>query len=298
LANETDTSSANDLYVTVLHQAVLEERRPLQVPWRQFHTKADPIGRGITAQFPIQDDPAAAVALTESTDATNTQLTTSNQQATATEQGIMATVTDRLAAVSVVDAYPHFEGVLGRSYEERVLDIFAGLYDNFTGITGTSGADLTLVQFLAAVTALAGRDVPGPYYSVLHTQQVLDLRSGSGNTPGGILPGFAASQTGMEFLASPNFQQTVMNDINRSAYAGSILNVDVWQTTAVVTMANGADRGGGIFNKDAIGYHELWDQKVELQRDASLRATEIVVTGCLGAVEIDDNRGQTIQTDA
>ena len=115
MANETTTTSANDVYVTVLHQAVLEERRPLAIPWRQFHTKANPVGKGITAQFAIQDDPGAAGQLVEATDAANTQFTTSAATATATEQGMMATVTDRLSAVSIVDAYDQFGSVLARS---------------------------------------------------------------------------------------------------------------------------------------------------------------------------------------
>lgn len=295
MANETTTTSANDVFVTVLHQAVLEERRPLEIPWRMFHTKADPVGRGITAQFAIQDDPGAAAALTEGTDASNTQLTTSAQSATATEQGIMATVTDRLAAVSIVDAYDHFGGVLARSYQERMNDIFCSFYDDFSNTTGSTGLDLTVIQFTTAVAALAGRDVPGPYWGVLHPQQLLDLAVGSGNTPGGVLTSLSSASP---YYGNPNADVDGVMKFQRGPGPYSLFDVDFWVTSSVVTANAGADRAGAIFNKEAIGYHELWDMRTELQRDASLRATEVVVTGCIGAIEVDDNRGQSVITDA
>jgi hypothetical protein len=296
VANETTTTSANDAYVTVLHNAILEERRPAELPWRMFHTKADPIGKGITAQFAIQDDPGAAGALTEATDASNTQLTTSAQTATASEQGIMATITDRLAAVAVVDAYDHFGGVLARSYQERMNDIFCGFYDDFSNTTGSSGADLTILQFVTAVAALAGRDVPGPYWAVVHPQQILDLQAGSGNTPGGVLTALSSMSP---YFGNDNFSA---EDLLKFQRMGSgpyrLFDVEIYTSSSVVTANSGADRAGAVFNKEAIGYHELWDQRTELQRDASLRATEVVVTGCIGAVEVDDARGQSIITDA
>jgi hypothetical protein len=259
-----------------------------------YHTKADPIGRGITAQFPLQDDPGAAVQLTEGTDASNTTLNTSAASVTATEQGIMATITDRLAAVSVVDAYDHFGGVLARSYQERINDIFCALYGAFSNASGSTGLDLTILQFVGAAAALAGRDVPGPYYSVLHTQQVLDLQAGSGNTPGGLLTSLSSASP---YYGNDGFDGSgLMTFQRREAYR--LFDVEISATTSVPTINAGADRGGAMFNKEAIGYHELWDMRVETWRDISLRATEIVVTGCIGAVERDDNHGQTIGTDA
>ena len=147
---------------------------------------------------------------------------------------------------------------------------------------------------MTAVAALAGRDVPGPYWGVLHPQQILDLQAGSGNTPGGVLTSLSSMSP---YFGNDGFDAGGILKFQRdNAY--NLFDVSIWSTSSVVTANAGADRAGGIFNKEAIGFHELWDMRTEMQRDASLRATEIVVTGCIGAVEVDDNRGQSVITDA
>lgn len=298
MANETTTTTADDTVLTVLSRALIEEVRPLVLPYKSFHMAADPISTGRVVQVPKITDPGAAAPIAEATDATNTAISTSSAQVTAAEQAIMATPTDVLAEASPLDAFEWVRGVLVRSLAERLGDQFCALYAGFSNVTGASGSDLTLAQFIAAVGALANRDVPGPYTAVFHPQQVLDLRAGSGNSPGGILPGPGANLTGMEFVASPNFRQSIMDSVQREAYAGSLLGVDIWQTTSVTLANNGADRAGAIFGPQAIVYHQLRDFRVETQRDASLRATEFVATYNLGVAEAEDTFGQSVITDA
>lgn len=298
MANETTTTTANDTVVTVLHGSLIEELRPNVLPYKSFHTQADPVSKGRVVQFADITDPGAAAAINEATDASNTAVATGGVTVTASEQAIMATPTDVLSESSVFDAFQWVRGALARSYAERIGDIFCALYAAFSNVTGSSGTDFTLAQFLAAVSALSGREVNGTYTCVLHPQQVLDLRAGSGNTPGGILPGPAANLTGNEFLGSAAFNQTIMTSVQRRAYIGELFDVDIWATTSVTTANNGADRAGAVFGADAIGWHELRDMRVELQRDASLRASEIVVSGNIGAAELADTKGQSIITDA
>jgi hypothetical protein len=229
----------------------------------------------------------------------NVALSTGVGSATAAVKGTLATVTDLLQAVMVTDAVDHFAAVLGRTVAERVETDAAALYGGFTNTSGTSNSDLTLAQFIAAIGALEGRDVADNLVATLHPQQVLDLRSGSGNTPGGIMPGFAASQTGMEFLANPNFNQSIMTDLSTpSGYVGQLLGVDVYETSAVATANTNADRAGAIWARgEALGFYELWDVRVEMHRDITM-GTQVAATAAYGVTEIDDSRGQTIITDA
>ena len=253
-------------------------------------------GNSTVRDFPVQDDPGASAVLTEGTDLANTAMTTSEASATAVEQGMMVTVTDVLASVSIVDAMDHFAGVLGRSLAERYNDLVCALIDDFSNVTGSTGTDLTIIQFITAASALAGREAVGRLVAVLHPQQVLDLQAGSGNTPGGI---FTALTAASPFYGNPDFNQSIVQDLQPGGYVGQLFNVDVWQTTSVVTANAGADRAGAIFVAgEALAGHELWGPRTELQRDASLRATEIVTTACLGVVERRDAWGQSIITDA
>ena len=51
------------------------------------------------------------------------------------------------------------------------------------------------------------------------------------------------------------------------------------------------DACGFIGAREAIAYLESVEQNVERQRDASLRATEIVMTSDYGVFELDDSKG-------
>lgn len=297
MANETTSTTANDIYpASVVHTAILDEARPQMLPY-ETQLMWGSGGNSLIRDFPVQDDPGAAAALTEGTDASNTALTTSKASATAVEQGIMATITDRLASVSIVDAMGHFAPVLGRSVAERYNDLVAALLAAFSNVTGSSGTDFTIIQFIAACANLAGREAVGKLVADLHPQQVLDLVAGSGNTPGGV---FTALSSGSNYYANPNFNESIAQDRNATGtYVGQLFNVDVFQSTSVTTANAGADRAGAIFVEgEALAGHELWGPRTELQRDASLRATEVVVTSCVGVVERRDAWGESIITDA
>lgn len=300
MANETTTTTANDTVVTVLHRALLEEARPLVLPFKSWYIQCDPFVTGRVVQIPQVTDPGAAAAINEATDAANTAIGTDPFTITATEQAIMATPTDVLSEASPFDPMNWVRDVLGRSLAERLNDQFAGLLPNYSNTTGVSGSDFTLAQFIAAVGALSGRDARGPYRGCFHPQQVLDLRSGSGNTPGGIIPADTTTATyyARDYLSNPNFNESVMESLQREAYAGQLLGVDIWQTSSVVTANNGADRAGAIFAEEAGAWHQIRDFRVESQRDASLRATELVASYNLGVGEVIDAFGQSVVTDA
>jgi hypothetical protein len=290
MANETTTTTADDTVITALHRALMEELRPLVLPFKSLFMQADPFGAGRTVQIAKITDPGAAAGVAEATDLTNTAISTGAATVTASEQAIMATPTDVLSEASEFDAYAWVREVLVRSLAERLNDQFCALFSGFTNVTGTSGSPLTLTQFISAVSALAQRDVPGPYTAILHPVQVFHLQTATG----GILSGPANSN----FLANPALKQSIMDSVQRDAYAGSLMGVDIWQTTSVVTANAGADRAGVVASKDAIAWHQLRDFRVELQRDASLRATEIVASYNLGVARTDDPRGQAVITKA
>ena len=48
---------------------------------------------------------------------------------------------------------------------------------------------------------------------------------------------------------------------------------------------------GGVFHSDALGLAMMQDLKIETQRDASLRADEIVATAVYGVGELHDSYG-------
>lgn len=295
MANETTLTSANDLrYSAYISPRILQEARPLNVSWGLFRSEGNHPALGVT--FPIQDDPGAAAAFTEATDNSNTQLTTSTSStATYGTVGLMATVTDELVTHSLVDAIPQFAGVLGRSVAEKIEVDHAALYGGFSNVTGSTGTDLTLIQFITAQSGLLVRETVGQIHCVLHPQQLLDLQAGSGNTPGGVMTALSA---GSNYLANPSADLGIMDLSSLDAFQGMLFGIGVFVTTAVATANTGADRAGAMFVSEALGRAEAWAPRIEYQRDASLPGTEVVATARYGVIEIRDAWGASIITDA
>jgi len=71
-----------------------------------------------------------------------------------------------------------------------------------------------------------------------------------------------------------------------------------WSSAAVPTANGGADRLGMMVGRDALAYVEKWSARTELQRNISLRATEIAVTADYGVGEVSDTRGVGVLSDA
>lgn len=285
MANETTTTSANDFFLAAqVDSLILDEIRPYSVS-RPFFRYAR-LTQSSAHDFPVQDDPGAAVAKVEGTDLTNTSLTTSKATASASTVGMMATVTDELSRISIVDAYEHFGSVLTRSAAEKYETDFTALVDDFSNTTSTTTIDATVAKFIEAKGALIARDAVGTLVAILHPVQTTDLSQD------------AATSLSAAF-ANPSVQVNGLMSNALAGFAFELAGVPVYQTSLVPTANAAADRAGGIFVSNvALGMAEVWDTRTELQRDASNVATEIVVTARYGLVEIRDAWGQTLITDA
>jgi len=295
MASETTTTTMNDVYfASWVKDSILDEIRPLNV-CRPFFVVE---GKRNTKVFdwPTQDDPGVAAAIVEATGLSNTALASSKASATADQVGIMATVTDFSVEISVIDELEHFSSVLARSVAEKYETDMAALMGGFSNTTGTSGSDLTAAQFLAALSALEQRDAVGSVVAVLHPVQTGDLR-------GSIVPTFDAEGTtrtprsGREYFDGGNDSGLVKPTFE--GMAGSLYGVPIYHTSLVATANAGADRAGAVFVRNlCLGMYEIRSPRTELQRDASLPGTEVVVTANYGVAEIRDTWGQSIITDA
>lgn len=276
MANETTTTSANDVFFAAwVDDMILDEERPLNVCRPFFYT----VGPRSTSavDFPLQDDPGAASAsYTEGTGLSNTQLATSKVTATAISTGMMATITDELVENSIIDAYPHFGGVLARGVAERFETDATALLDDFSNTSNTSGVPLTYSTHLSAVSALAQRDQPVGFNTVAiyDPAQVLELAQDVGTS--------GAAQWASK---SPNDLQ----EVGRAGYVTHLGGADIYQTSLVTST------GGAVFlDQIALALYEIRPYRTELQRDASMPGTEIVVTTRYGMVERRDRAGQTV----
>ena len=237
-----------------------------------------------TMQYPVWNDVSASVATPgEATDLANTAMDPTATTISPTEKGIMTTVTDMVvksSPASLNGIARQLGRAIGVKIDTDICALFAAL--NGAVAVGTTTADMTVSVLLDAIYQLELDDVPAPYHCVLHPLQKEDMLTdliSSGSSP--IWGGDLGNKI-----------------VSRGALDG-MFGIDRFVTSTNVPTANtAADRAGALFNPEAMAIVWKWRTKTELQRDASLRATEVVVTACYAVGEISDARGVPIVTDA
>jgi hypothetical protein len=75
----------------------------------------------------------------------------------------------------------------------------------------------------------------------------------------------------------------------RNGFIGRMAGVPVYESAAI-TSAGGVSKGA-VFHRDAIGLAIGEDIKIETQRDASARATELVGVGTFGVAMLEETYG-------
>ena len=226
----------------------------------------------------------SAADLTEGADAGNTAVNTTSTPVTADEAGIMITVTDMLLNSAGIGGLEPYAMELGKALANKIdTDLLAEVAD-FTNSVGATGVDMSEANFLEAIYALESGNATGPYAAVLHPVQVHDLRMALKATTGAVWGGPSAPAGDIGALTS-------------------LYGVDVFSSTNCALVNTGADRQGGMMpvgNQSGLAYVLKTGAKTEFQRDASLRATEIVVTAIYGdeCVNPAANGGVKMVTDA
>ena len=238
-------------------------------------------------RFP-QTPTLAASGLTEGTDLTsNTAFAPTAVTLTVGEVGLKLTLTDLMAMGGIVGA-AHYGEEAGKAVAEKRTSDLVALMAGFSNSVGTTNTDMTEAFFLAAIAYLRGAKVPTPYVSVLHTDTYYkELLGGIGGTYS------ALANTGSGVRAESN-------DLPGSGDGGMV--GQIYGVTTLVTPLVGedgnSDKENGMYNPNrAIGYVEKWAIRPELERDASLRGSEIVVTAAYAVGETDDTSGVRIVSD-
>ncbi len=148
---------------------------------------------------------------------------------------------------------------LGNSMAEKVETDLLGNFAQLTGGTvGVAGSILTWDRFFAARARLRTQKAPPPYYCVLHEFQWYDLAQ-------------AASVAGVNQGAAPNFTDQVMSNY----YVGRAADVLIFTTA---NLPVGTAVVAGMFSPQAIALDWRRAPRIETERDASRRGTELNMT--------------------
>lgn len=242
-----------------------------------------------TDQIRFPKRPAvSASALTDGTDLTaNTAYTPTQAPATVAEVGLKFTITDLGASGTYITAGELAEAG-GMAVLEKISTDVCALGSGLSQTAGATGVDLSETNFEDALITLMGNKAPGEVFAVLHPRQWFDLV----NSIGSVMPADGPGSM------SP---RGVTNDLipSGNGMGGPVYGADVRVNPLVPTANAGADRAGFIGIKGrTLGGAMKWFIRPEFERDASLRGTEAVVTACYAVIEVEDETGVGIVTDA
>lgn len=228
----------------------------------------------------------SAAALTDGTDLANTAYSPTAVTLTVGEVGLMLTLTD-LARLSSITDFEQLGSEAGEAVAEKLITDITALGSGFSTSVGTTTVALTEAQFRSAITTLVINKIKQPYYAMIYPTQAEHLGTSIGSTIS------AASTTGR----SPRAETNDLT-MGSSMRLGTLFGAEILGSSTVPTANAGADSAGFVAGASrALAYVEKWAIRPEMERDASLRASEVVVTAAYAVGEKDDNAGVAIITD-
>ena len=201
---------------------------------------------------------------------------------TAAEVGAKIIITDKLARQSAENVFSIIGRQLGDGMARKKDNDVTTLYSGFSTDVGASGRDMDIANVAAAVAIAKGSNYGSNLYINHHPFAVFDLAKEAAGTAATypMTPGWSQDLLGNFWSGiRPIFGVPIFEDGN------------ITRTTAAATV-------GFIGDKSALAVLKSVDTRTERQRDASLRATEVIITADYGVFELDDSRGAAFTLDS
>ncbi len=290
------TSTSLDAWVPseLISADILQETRPNLVVAGLVHRQLLGAGQGkvweqtqlpTTAATSVEEEVDLAAA--ERTPATTASITVG-------EVGLSTEVTDLALETAILNDLSVWARSSGRAIAQKVdadlCSLLPGLNSSGSGAVGSSGQNLTVADFIEAIYALELANAPGQKVCVLHPAQKMDLFTALTDASNG-----AAVFTNLPELVR---EGRLPGGLSTNGFWGVFCGVPIYVTTEVATANAGSDRAGAMFVREAMTLVQLRPLRVEYQRDASARSTEVVATIAYGVGENVDAFGVPIITDA
>jgi N4-gp56 family major capsid protein len=272
------TTTLDDLIAPIVAEAqfVAAERSIMRNLVKNFTI---PANSGKVLQVPIYPVQTAA-ALTEADDLTPSAISTSKKDITLAEVGLMTNVSDLALNHSASNVIADVGKLFGEAIANKIDNDLTALFDGFSTSVGTDSAALTAAKLFEAVANLRANGVPSSDLAcVLHPMVAYDLKSTITST-------FAAPAS------------DVGNEALRTGFVGMIAGVPVYETSNLANTGTAGDYKGAVFHRDALAMAMSGDIRIETQRDASARATEIVGVATYGVSELHDTYGVEVLADS
>ena len=278
MANETTSSTLSELYTEIVAEAqfVAQEQSIMRNLVRNYAIS----GGGKAVEVPVYSAVSAA-AVSEATDLSNTAIDPSSVTITASEVGVMTTLTDLARNSAPRNVAADIGRLFGEGIAKKQDQDLIALFDGFSTTLGDGTAAISAASiFNAASTLKANALNLNECAVVLHPKIAYDLKANLTNT-------FANSNA-----------NDLANEALRSGFVGTLAGLRVFETSNMANTGTAGDYKGAAMHRDALALAEMQGLKIETQRDASLRADEIVATAVYGVGEIHDSYGVEIHMDS
>ena len=278
MANESTSSTLSELYTEIVAEAlfVASEQSIMRPLVKNYAIQ----GGGKSVEVPIYGVVSAS-AVSEATDLSNTAINPTSVTITASENGIMTTLTDLARNSAPRNVAGDIGRLFGEAIAKKIDTDLTALFDGFSTAVGDGTTALTGANIFQAIANVrnAGVSMDG-VSAVIHPMTAYDLKANLTNT-------FANSNG-----------NDVSNEALRNGFVGRLGGIPIYETTNISNTGTTGDYKQGVFHRDALALAMMQDLKIETQRDASLRADEIVATAVYGVGELNDTYGVEVHSDS
>jgi N4-gp56 family major capsid protein len=271
------TTSLNDLIAPIVQEAMFVASETAIMPGlvKVFNV---PANAGKVLQVPLYSTQTIASDVGENADLSNTAVSTDVANITLTEAGIMTTLTDMARNHSMSNVVADLGKLFGEAIAKRHDRALTGLFSSFTASIGAAQDEIEVKDLFEAYATLKAAAVPGPYFGVFSPKAIYNVKKTLTNT-----------------FVNP-YGSTVANQAMREGYIGRIAGIDIYESSNVVQLSD-TSVVNAVFSRDALGIAIAQQLNVETQRDASLRAEEVVASTRYGVNILHNSYGVKILGD-
>ena len=201
---------------------------------------------------------------------------------TAAEVGAKIIITDKLARQSAENVFSIIGRQLGDGMARKKDKDVLALYSGFGTDIGSAGRSMSLANVSATVAYAKGNKFGSQVYIVQHPFAVWDI-----------------ANTAVTASSTYPVPHGWSEDLLGNFFSGlrPINGVPIFED-GNISIDSSDDAIGVCADRSALGVVKSVDTRTERQRDASLRATEVVITADYGVFELDDSKGVALTLDA
>ena len=199
---------------------------------------------------------------------------------TASEVGAKVILTDKLVREQQSNVFTMIGRQLGDAMARKKDTDVHALYGTLNGgvKVGATGVDMKASNVQGSIAYAKANKFGNQIYILHHPNAVAFLSKESA-----IVASTAASELTVGWSA----------DLLKNFWSGlrPMNGVSIFEDGNLAAESNGTDGIGVIADKSALAVLNSVETRTERQRDASMRATEVVITSDYGVFELDDSRG-------